>query len=172
MDEATATGSRVCIEIEASFSFPRYTHLEVDGLEEEIAVAYDWEPKPCQACSSFGHKQGTYISSVSILTNFAESSPAPPALKCLVVGEAVAVGTSTPLMIPLLSNRPTDAWKMWIMLRNNAGWWTRGKILHASQPLLQHRTWILKQEMSRRVHKLHKLPSPKQASKNIRLPHT
>ena len=97
MDEATATGSHVCIEIEASFSFPRYTHLEVDGLEEEIAVAYDWEPKPCQACSSFGHEQGTCICSTSILTNSVESSPAPPTPECLVVGEAVAVGTSTPL---------------------------------------------------------------------------
>ena len=52
MDDATATGARVdfarvCIEIESSFSFPCVTHLEVDGIQEDIGVDYDWERKPC-----------------------------------------------------------------------------------------------------------------------------
>ena len=56
MDEATTAGSqvdyaRVCIEIEASFFFPRYTHSEVDGIQEYIAVDYDWEPNH----ASFAH---------------------------------------------------------------------------------------------------------------------
>lgn len=63
MDEATTTSSRVdfahvCIEISSSFSFPRTTHLEVDGIE----VDYDWEPMPCQRCSSFGHEPGSCVS--------------------------------------------------------------------------------------------------------------
>ena len=47
MDEATAIGSRVdfarvCIEIDSTFSFPRTTHLEVDGTLDDIEVDYDW----------------------------------------------------------------------------------------------------------------------------------
>ena len=102
MDKVTATGSRVdfaqvCIEIEASFSFPRTTHLEVDGLVEEIAVDYDWEPKPCPVCSSFGHEQGSCVSIGSLLAN-----PQPlPATGSSMVGEAAAAsGTSTSPILP------------------------------------------------------------------------
>ena len=52
-DEATA---RVCVEIDVSFSFPIPTTIEVDGTRE-IWIDYDWEPKPCCDCNSFGHEQ-------------------------------------------------------------------------------------------------------------------
>ena len=46
MDEATTTGSRVdfarvCVEIDATFAFPHMTHIEVDGVQEEVDVDYD-----------------------------------------------------------------------------------------------------------------------------------
>ena len=80
MDEATATGSRVdyarvCTEIEASFQFPRYTHSEVDGIQEEIAVHYDWEPKPCTACASFGHEHGSCVTMATTLATMEITTP-------------------------------------------------------------------------------------------------
>ena len=64
MDKATATGSKVdfahmCIEIDSTFSFPRTTHLEVDGMLDDIEVDYNWQPTPYQKCSSFGHEPGS-----------------------------------------------------------------------------------------------------------------
>ena len=64
MNEATASGqrvayARVCIEIEASFSFPRSTLMEVEGICEDIAVDYDEELKPYYVCDSFEHESGS-----------------------------------------------------------------------------------------------------------------
>ena len=106
MDEATATGSRVdfariCVEIDTAFSFPRTTHQEVDAIQEDIRVDYDWEPHPCAVCSSFGHEEGSCSTMVSTL---ATMEAAVPTTVNLVQGEAVATPGVRPLPLPLLQS--------------------------------------------------------------------
>ena len=105
MDEATATGSRVdfariCVEIDAAFSFPQTTHLEVDGIQEDIQVDYNWHPHPCAVCSSFGHEEGSCSKTVSTLSAMEITAPA----TCgLVQGEAVAAPGDTSISPSLVT---------------------------------------------------------------------
>ena len=107
MDEATASGSRVdyarvCIEIEASFTFPRYTHTEVDGVQEDIAMDYDWEPKPCIVCSSFEHEHGSCVTMATTLATMEDIAQNMPRATVSKVGEK-CVEKSTP---PLTADAP------------------------------------------------------------------
>ena len=101
MDEATATGSRVdfarvCIEIGSSFSYPRTTHLEVEGVLDDIEVDYDWQPSPCQRCSSFGNKLGSCISVCETVATMGETSNQSLASESLVT-EKVVEASSPPI---------------------------------------------------------------------------
>ena len=82
------------MEINAAFSFPRTTHQEVDAIQEDIHVDYDWEPHPCAVCSSFGHEEGSCSTVVSTLAAMEVTAPVTVSL---VQGDAVAAlkGTST-----------------------------------------------------------------------------
>ena len=103
MDEATATGSRVdytwvCIEIEASCPFPRNTHTEVDGVQEDIAVDYDWEPKPCNVCSSFGHEHGSCVTMATTLATMKDTTQNTTQPTASLVGEEIVETPVPPLV--------------------------------------------------------------------------
>lgn len=50
--------ARVCIEIEADFSYPATIPMSFGGKEFEVQVEYSWKPPRCLACASFGHSSG------------------------------------------------------------------------------------------------------------------
>ena len=48
--------------------------LEVEGVLDDIEVDYDWQPSPCQRCSSFGHEPGSCISVCETVATMGETS--------------------------------------------------------------------------------------------------
>ena len=85
----------MCIEIGSSFSYLRTTHLEVEGVLDDIEVDYDWQPSPCQRCSSFGHESGSCISMCETMATMGETSNQSLASESLVT-EKVVEASSPP----------------------------------------------------------------------------
>ncbi|KAL3751320.1 hypothetical protein ACJRO7_012183 [Eucalyptus globulus] len=48
--------ARICVEIDASSSFPEVINFSLDGESRSIDVHYEWVPSICPSCCTFGHK--------------------------------------------------------------------------------------------------------------------
>ncbi|MQM14398.1 hypothetical protein Taro_047329 [Colocasia esculenta] len=65
MDKMTASKkrlafARICVLISSDFNFPSEIKVLHDtGDTEDVLVNYEWKPKSCSVCSSFGHPDGS-----------------------------------------------------------------------------------------------------------------
>ncbi|MQM10346.1 hypothetical protein Taro_043239 [Colocasia esculenta] len=51
--------ARACFMISSEMDLPDFAHYEeLDGAIKRIQVSYQWRPKRCTICSSFGHIDG------------------------------------------------------------------------------------------------------------------
>ncbi|KAL3746954.1 hypothetical protein ACJRO7_015829 [Eucalyptus globulus] len=48
--------ARICVEIDASSSFPEVIKFSLDGESFSIDVHYEWVPTICPSCCTFGHR--------------------------------------------------------------------------------------------------------------------
>ncbi|KAF9621306.1 hypothetical protein IFM89_019392 [Coptis chinensis] len=61
MDVATSkrerlSYARACVVVDTDFSFPSSTRVDLGkGVQVDIALDYNWVPKKCQICNTFGH---------------------------------------------------------------------------------------------------------------------
>lgn len=60
VDSLTAAKSRisfarVCVQVSPSSSFPDFITLDLDGMEFQQPVIYDWKPVVCKTCNTFSH---------------------------------------------------------------------------------------------------------------------
>lgn len=53
--------ARVCVEIEASCSFPATLPFQIDDKKYEVRAEYPWKPTACSHCKSFGHRSDKCI---------------------------------------------------------------------------------------------------------------
>lgn len=58
--KARLTFARVCVQVNTSSPLPDTIPINLNGLEFDQEVLYDWKPSFCNSCSSFSHDDNSY----------------------------------------------------------------------------------------------------------------
>lgn len=62
VDGPTATGSRICVEINPFIPLPDFITIDTNDGSYDQAIEYDWKPDPCIQCQTLDHSPYSFPS--------------------------------------------------------------------------------------------------------------
>ena len=71
----------------------------MQGVQEEVVVDYDWEPKPCIVCSSFAHEHGSCGTMATMLASTEDTAQNMTRPTASLVGEEIVETPAFPLVL-------------------------------------------------------------------------